>query len=407
MISNPFKSILLAATLVAAASPAMSAGPSSVGVITFADADTMFVADWRQGRVHAIKLPAAASRAAVPFNVHDLDGRLARAARVDQGRLKIEDMAVRPGTELVYVSVSIRQAKGASAPAIFAVNSDGQVTRVDLSKPVQSADLLRIPAAEQRFWRDMPAATLTVTDMVFHQGRLYVAGLSDQSFSSALRVLDYPFTTTQTMTSVEMYHPVHDQVETRAPIRTMTIATLNGEPTLVAAYTCTPLVTVALKDLKDGAHVVGKTVAELGWGSAPIDLVSFRLGEADYALLLNSSKSADLMPIEAIAEGARQPGIVKPITWPTQPLSGVKAISVPLTGSFQIDNQNVSHLVALRRDGASGAVQLVSLPKGAYLRLSDFVNEYDFASFNYREGDPFRPYHRVWRAEEGFPELVR
>jgi hypothetical protein len=48
-----------------------------------------------------------------------------------------------------------------------------------------------------------------------------------------------------------------------------------GEPTLLAAYTCTPLVTIALKDLKDGAHVVGKTIGELGWGSYPVDMVTF------------------------------------------------------------------------------------------------------------------------------------
>jgi hypothetical protein len=32
----------------------------------------------------------------------------------------------------------------------------------------------------------------------------------------------------------------------------------------------------------------------------------------------------------------------------------------------------------------------VSVLKGAYLRLSDFVNEYDFADYQYPDGDRYR-----------------
>ena len=203
-----------------------------------------------------------------------------------------------------------------------------------------------------------------------------------------------------------MYHAVHDQIETRAPIRKMTIATLNGEPSLIAAYTCTPLVTIALKDLKDGAHVVGKTVAELGWGSAPVDMVTFDAGEGPMILLTNSHKSADLMAVSSIAAAAAQPGLRTPIKWPSEPYLGVKAVPIPISGIAKLGTQDNDFLGALRRDESSGAMQLVSYRKGAFLRVSDFINEFDFADFKYLPKDPFRSTHQVLRGDEGYPNLA-
>ena len=79
----------------------------------------------------------------------------------------------------------------------------------------------------------------------------------------------------------------------------------------------------------------------------------------------------------------------------------------PLSAAMRIDNLGDELLLALRREDASGAMQLVSIPKGAYLRLSDFVNEYDFADYTYPANDPFRAFHKQARTMEGYPELAR
>jgi hypothetical protein len=236
----------------------------------------------------------------------------------------------------------------------------------------------------------VPEAAYTVTDLVFHEGKLYVAGLSNANFASTLRVYGFPFRGAATATSVEMYHPVHNQLETRAPIRKMAIVTLNGEPSLVAAYTCTPLVTIPLKDLKDSAHITGKTIAELGWGSTPVDMVTFDIGQGPMVLLTNSHRSADLMPVSAIAEASAQPGLATPIKWPSEPLEGLKSTYIPMAGIAQLGTQNKEFFGVLRRNEASGVMELVSIRKGAFLRLSDFVNEYDFADFKYQPSDGFR-----------------
>ena len=396
-------------SLVVAAGAARAAPPAiqSVNKLRFGDAQTLFVADWKGARIFALAVPTPARPTGKPFNLMDVQAPIARALRVAPDALRFEDMAVQPDSELAYVALTVRDAKGQRRPAIVSIDATGKVTRLDLARTSGSAAIADAPPTDAAFWRDVPAQTLTVTDMVYYRNQLYVAGLSNRSFASTLRVYDYPFSGKSSATTVEMYHPVHNQVETRAPIRSMTVMTIGGEPTLVAAYTCTPLVTIPLRDLKDGAHIAAKTVGELGWGSMPNGLVSFRSGDADYALLINSSRSADLLSAADLATAAAAPGLKTPIEWPGKPYLGVKATMVPMAASLRVDNLNAQLLLALRRADAGGEMQLVSVPKGGYLRLSDFVNEYDFPDYRYPDGDTFRDFHKYARTIEGFPELAR
>ena len=69
------------------------------------------------------------------------------------------------------------------------------------------------------------------------------------SFQSSLRRISYPFDGTQHVAKVEMYHITHDQYESRAPIRAMSVQDVDGKPQLVAAYTCSPIVLVPLDEL--------------------------------------------------------------------------------------------------------------------------------------------------------------
>ncbi len=394
----------------AAVSCIATAGPlRSAGFITFADADTLVISDWRAGELHALRLPAAKDAgSSKPFNLKDVSGPIARALHTRPDALRFEGMAVRPGSELAYITLTVNRGGKTPAPALVTVDADNTVGVIDLAKaPHTSVAIEDTPSADKRLWRDMPESTLTVTSMLAYEGKLYVAGLSDASFASTLRVYDFPFRGRAAATSIEMYHAVHNELETRAPIRAMAIATLNGEPSLVAAYTCTPLVTVALKELKDGAHVRAKTIAELGWGSEPVDMVSFDARQGPVILLANTHKAADLMSVASIAEASTQPGLVTPIKWPTEPLLGLKSTYVPLPGVARLGNQDKDFLAALRRNEATGTMELVSLRKGAFLRLSDFVNEYDFADFSYQPGDGFKGVHKMLRIDEGFPDLAK
>jgi hypothetical protein len=110
--------------------------------------------------------------------------------------------------------------------------------------------------------------------------------------------------------------------------------------------------------------------------------------------------------VSAIAAAARQPSLSRPIPVPASPLMGLKSTYLPLTGLAQMSMQDAQFIGALRRQPATGAMQLVSFRIGAFLRVSDFVNEYDFDDFRYRDGDPFRAAHQVMRTDEGYPELA-
>jgi hypothetical protein len=398
------KQVLAAAALAGACSAVLAGPVRSVGTIVFADADTLVVSDWRGGEIHAIKLPPASSAKPKQFNLKNISSPIAKVLKTSPEKLRFEAMAFRPNSKLAYISLSVDQAKGMPTPALLSIDVDSKISVINLASAVKSsAPITNRPDADKVFWDAVPAATHTITDMVFYEGKLYVAGLSNATFASTLRVYDYPFKGRATATSIEMYHAVHDQVETRAPIRKMVIATLNGEPSLIAAYTCTPLVTVALKDLKDGTHVVGKTIAELGWGSEPVDMVAFDAGQGPMVLLTNSHKSADLMAVADIAAGALKPGLATPIKWPTEPYLGVKAIPIPMSGIAKLGNQDKDFLGAMRRNESTGAMELVSIRKGAFLRVSDFINEYDFADFKYSPKDPFRGLHQVLYGDEGYP----
>jgi hypothetical protein len=45
----------------------------------------------------------------------------------------------------------------------------------------------------------------SITDMAFSDGRLYIAGLSNEEFASKLRSMKYPFATADNRTSVEIF----------------------------------------------------------------------------------------------------------------------------------------------------------------------------------------------------------
>lgn len=400
------RAVATAATLATAGGLAQAGPVKSVGPLLFADADTLVIADWRAQELHAFKLPPATPGTPHPFNLRNVSTPIADALHVRPEQLSFEAMAFRPGAETAYVTLSVDKG-GKAMPAVVSIASSGKVAVLRLDKLAQtSAKITNAPTADRKFWRDTPEATLTVTDLALHDGKLFVAGLGNGDFASTLRIYDFPFDERSTAATVEMYHPVHDQLETRAPIRKMAVVTLDGQPSLVAAYTCTPLVVIALKDLVDGAHVKGTTIAELGWGSAPVGMVTFDAGQGPLVLLANSAKSADLMPVSAIAAAAKLPSLNTPIQVPASPLEGLKSTYLPLTGLDQMAMQDPQFIGALRRSPATGAMQLVSFRVGAFLRVSDFVNEYDFDDFKYRAGDPFRAAHVVMRTDEGYPELA-
>ncbi len=210
----------------------------------------------------------------------------------------------------------------------------------------------------------------------------------NQTFASSLWRLRFPFDSQISRTSIEIYHTSHDQWETRAPIREMAFADLDAKSYLVAAYMCTPLVTIPLDELKSGVHVRGKTIAELGYGNTPSDMVSYVGTEegkkVPYLLLTNYERSADLIPLSSIAESNNKPGFERPVPWGD--ITGVNLTYLPLAGVTRIDNLDDKYLIVVRQDPEQSKTQLVTFNKDIRLRVTDFVSEYDFSDYKYPKG---------------------
>ncbi len=76
----------------------------------------------------------------------------------------------------------------------------------------------------------------------------------------------------------------------QAPVRTFVPYTISGQQYILAAYTCTPLVKIPVSDLKPGAQVKGTTIADLGSGNQPLDMIPYKKDGHDYILIANSSR---------------------------------------------------------------------------------------------------------------------
>jgi len=401
--------IAAACSLIAAVN-ASAADIKSVSRLAIGPDNVLFVADWKAARVHAITLaPAQQVPAGTTFNIFDLESILSR--QVGGARVTIEDMVLRPGTAQAYVAISYGAEK---KPALIVVTNDRKARRIDLKAAKSTfTELGDAPSAKSEFWNEIPERSFTVTDMKWHNGEVFVAGLSNQDFASTLRRVKYPFDSKQSTTSVEIYHTGHNLIETRAPIRALSFATWGGKPYLVAAYTCTPIVTIPLEDLKDGAHVRGKTIAEMGYGNTPAGLVSYSMTEKgkkeDYLLLVNFQRGASVIPVSQVEAASAGPGMNKPV--PFSKTAGLDVTPAPLAGVLRIDNLDDKSFIVVRRQLENDALQLVTVGKDLSFRLSDFLSEYTFQDYSFK-GNEFqlkyiKPRQDVMLKDEGLAAYIK
>ncbi|MEL6449590.1 MAG: hypothetical protein AAFQ62_16805, partial [Pseudomonadota bacterium] len=364
---------------------------TTASVLEFGLDDTLFVGDSEAGAVHAYDLPgdSRARKKDAAYNLLDLDGLFVEALEAERGSVVYNDLAVHPVTRDAYVSISFRR-NGKPVSAVASVSRDGVVRELNLAKVPKTTFLLDETADDSvKFWRDIPAPTLTITDLDFVKGELFVSGISTGEFASTLRRVPYPFDRSAAAANIEMYHAAHAQNETRAPIRAMTVIDLDGEPFVVAAYTCTPLVTLPVDSLEDGAKVTGKTIAELGYGNTPLEVIAFTAadmqGKVDsYVLVVNREMAADLITFDALTEAVAGEGLSTPVPY-LGATAGVPTTTLPLAGVMQAADQDTQFILTMRRNIDNGATELVSFRKGAFFRLSDFISEYNFPDYEYKD----------------------
>jgi hypothetical protein len=82
----------------------------SAVVLEFAGPDVLFLADWRGQAIHRLDLTPVEGTPA-PFNLHDIRTAIASALSVGTDAFRFEDMKARPGSGIVYISLSVRPAR--------------------------------------------------------------------------------------------------------------------------------------------------------------------------------------------------------------------------------------------------------------------------------------------------------
>lgn len=379
------------------------------GALEFAEDGTLFVGDNHNGAIYAFEVPEDANEQQImPSSIANIDAKIAELLGVGAGAIEINDIATHPVSNDIYISVT-RIGNLVSHPAIVTVSPDQNISLLDLAAlEFQKQELNEFPNGEITFNgrpggpgpalpRDraktaVPISSLAIMDMEFYDGELFVSGVATDNFLSTLRRMPYPFDGAQSVANVEMYHIAHDQYESRAPIRAMSIQEIDGKPQLVAAYTCSPIVLVPLDEIEDGAKISARTIMDYGNGQ-PLDMIAFNFqspfgGEAKPTLFVTSnSRQPQLIPISGLqntpvvthTDFERGPKLDDHPIMPFGPVGkNVMFEGVTLHMTLVADG----FFASITRDAYNGSLNLDTNPSWFPNRIHNLLAEFDFPQYD-------------------------
>ena len=322
----------------------------SAGPIAFGPDGILFVGDSAGASVVALDTQ---DRKPGPSNgsieIKGIGEKIAASLGVAPDQVLINGIAVNPLSRNVYLSVS--RGRGPDAiPVILRVDGTGKIAELRLDNISHSTVTLPDPPAAKE-GRQNPRLD-TITEVAYVNGKVIVAGLSNEEFSSNLRSIPYPFEQATRGASIEIFHGSHGRYETNSPVRTFVPYTIDNQQYILAAYTCTPLVKIPISELKPGNHVKGTTIAELGAGNRPLDMVPYRKDGHDYILMANSSRGVMKLSADKLDS-------YKPITAATD-ITGVPYETLSYQGVRHLQKFDDTHALMLA-DG-SGSLDLRTVP---------------------------------------------
>lgn len=343
----------------------------SISVLEFNDDGILFIGDSKGGSIYAVDLnDKNASSNQEALNIEDLEGKLAAMLGTTADNIMIHDMAVNPLSQNVYLSVSRGRAKWTSrwetpndledANILIRITPSGDMLEASLENVDYSSATIPNPVAsdiEHRWKKGAKLRSDAITDIAFDGDKVYIAGLSNEEFRSSMWTVSYPFTSDVNANTLEIFHGAHGKWETASPVRAFLPYQLNDQKQLLAAYLCTPLVTIDASKLEDGQHVKGRTVAEFGSGNFPIDMVLYQNKGKDYILMSNSALPLLLFDPNDVANYKGE------ITEEVQGyLSGVKYTPRSGNGVQQLADFNEKYILSTQRL-PNGKLALTSLSK--------------------------------------------
>lgn len=335
--------------------PAMT-GPTfaSIGPLAFAPDGTLFAADRTSASIVALTLgEQGAGRVAGTKDVDQIDTRIAALLGTDAAGITITDLAVHPTSKNSFISV-MRGTGPAAQPALVRVDGSGEISLVSMEPLRFTSVSLPNPAAVNPNGRGGRAQS--VTDLQYIDGRLYVAGLSNEEFASKLWSVAYPFASVDRGASIEIYHGNHGALETRAPVMAFVPYKIGNDLNILAGYTCTPLVKIPVASLAAGQKVVGTTIAEFGAGNQPLDLFVYRKDGKDFLLMSNSRRGVMKIGTDGFDSAS-------PITSRVGGTAGVPFETIAsMVNIEQMDLLDATRTLVISRSDAGRKLAAVPLP---------------------------------------------
>lgn len=333
----------------------------SAGPLAFAPKGVLLVGDPVAAAVYAIDTGDNTADGTGRPKVEGLDEKIASLLGTETKGVQVRDLAVNPISGNTYLSVARGPGPNAAA-VVLKLTRDGKLSefalkdrksaKASIPNPVDEA---KAGAAKGKGRR--PLRQDAITKIAYLNGRVLVAGLSNEEFASNLRSIPFPFDATNKGTSIEMYHGAHGAFETRSPIRVFAPYKIDGEDHLLAAYTCTPLVKIPVKKLEPGTKMMATTVAELGNRNQPLSIIVYNKGGKDYALIANSARGVMKVALDGVDK-------IEGITKRISDTAGLKYESIKgLAGVQKLDAFDKDHAIVLVQDkGGAMKIETVELP---------------------------------------------
>lgn len=189
----------------------------SVSTIAFHN-NVLFVGDSESASIHAYELKDSSFTSqknvdigrAQTFEgsilVKNINKKLADLMGSELADVKIRDMAVHKASQQVFLAVET--AGSDNQPSIFKVNN-GKIEHLNLSQYKHSSfKLNEKPKSSSKLEFGQKEKELTITDIDYHKGEIFVSGLGSGTFASKIRRIKYPFTGNSQTASVEIWHGI-------------------------------------------------------------------------------------------------------------------------------------------------------------------------------------------------------
>lgn len=334
----------------------------SAGPLAFGPDGILLVGDTKAASLVAIDTgDAEGEPAKVKLDIAALNEKIADALGVGSAEATINDVVVNPASGNVYVSAN---ANGKAA--LIRIDGTGELSKVAL-KGVGTAKVELPNAPEDKVVgqgrRRGNARDQSITDLAYTDGKVLVAGVTPNPEGgrplSTVREIPFPFTAADTGVNIEIFHGAHGRHENYAAVRTFVPFNIDGKPSLLAGFTCTPLVRFDIKSLKSDKPVRGTTVAELGNRNRPYDMIVYEKDGETWLLMANSARGVMKISTKDIG---RADGITAPVRGGG--LAGQKYDTIEdLKGVVQLDKLNDdSAIILVQAEGGAQNLQTIALP---------------------------------------------